>query len=686
MQFSTEEKDELFTILRSNKKGIEDTKHQLTLVDNKVGVLTTDMSKLNVRLSNAEAKAGIKPGDDLKLQSTSLQWICDKTAAKNFFEGHPGHKHAHAYPPGVSASQMIFGGSSSRTNVQQPPPQSATTQSVAPSASAPPPAAANQNSATSGGDTQETGGQGQAVPAKPDPMPLVYYTGGARYKKMPTPHIADLLERIRQDDMLAKTLKGINKPAATVKVGGKKATEEEMKIHEERQRELLEKLSKTGGEFYALLQKGKGAEGRLARWLRSKCRDAMKDSSYPVDPASRRVVDFVDGDRISPELNWFLDTEEKELFEKDLMDNDFTDIPPDSLSVAELILYHQHKMVIGNILMSDWREFDNWYGLEQRPAWVKILLAQILEEKFGISPGEFTQLRVVEITPMLNQFDRRFPHTLVVTVRNKSIAKTIVEKYNDKLKTMTNRERKELRARATYFLPDEMRDWVLKSEQMMLQLRKANTIQGRKKTNFCYRFGGVNGITELSLQMSVDNGEWEKVDTSRIKTHLISNKNRYRGDPHTAPMAVHHRRQLLQYRSNLDDPSNAGSRRKKPRELTEEDIRKAMAVPMAVKKAAETDSADKSASGLSNTNTNSNNRNEVQKERQFSLQLSNSFGILGDSQRQRSLSVVSATDPINTPGKRGPTPDKGGEHNKKINLEESVVLHSPLNNSDEFEY
>ena len=37
-------------------------------------------------------------------------------------------------------------------------------------------------------------------------MPLVYYRGGARWKKMPEPHISDLIEKIRKDDMLSNAM------------------------------------------------------------------------------------------------------------------------------------------------------------------------------------------------------------------------------------------------------------------------------------------------------------------------------------------------------------------------------------------------------------------------------------------------------------------------------------------------
>ena len=689
-KFNKDDRDKLFALLHNSEArqermqmGLDNCTHQLTLVGNQVGVITRDIGKINIRVEETERKAGIKPTEDTAVESTmlSLNWLEDKTADQNYFGLKANHKVAHTYPQGTSAAQMIFG-SGSRPNTQVPPPGfgSSTSNSqpinfsYASTVSMPPPAAANgnaqppttaDNKAQGQGLAQPTSNQGQAQPASSETMPIVYYRGGARWKKMPTPYIQDLIEKIHTDEMLTAALSGIDKNPPPVKVGGKKASPQEMEVFKERQRELLLKLSETGGEFYALLQKGKGGEGRLSRWLKSKCRDIMKDNSYQINPASRRLVDFVDGELISPELNWFLDTNEKDGFENDLMNYDMSSIPADKLDVAELILYHQHKLVVGQFLMSDWREFDNWYGLQCRPAWIKLLLAQILEEKFGVTNGDFTELGVIEITPMLNQFCARFPHTLVVTVRNRALAKVLVEKYNEKLKQKTSKERKELKLRCTYFLPDEMRDWVLKSEQKMVQLRKANTIQGRRKTNFCYRYGGVEGLTELNLYMSTDNAEFEKVDTSMIKTPYISNKNKYRGDPHSAPMALHHKRQLLQYRSNLDDPSNANSRRRKPKELTEEEINKAMEAANSARQEAAA-AAKKGASGPApKINTAGASI--------LAIPTSNSFNPLfgqRSASASRSASITSVTELISGGGKHNRSPEKEDEENKKANLDD----------------
>ena len=99
---------------------------------------------------------------------------------------------------------------------------------------------------------------------------------------------------------------------------------------------------------------------------------------------------------------------------------------------------------------------------------------------------------IIEITPLLGSFGARYPHSLIITVKNADIAEKLVQKHAELVRKTTKRERSRLFKKFLYFLPDETKDRVTRLDARQDQLRKSNEIKGHKKTNFFYRWSSDN--------------------------------------------------------------------------------------------------------------------------------------------------------------------------------------------------
>ena len=181
------------------------------------------------------------------------------------------------------------------------------------------------------------------------PLPMVFYKGGSGHQTLPTPHIEDLVARFKKDSMLSAALQGLNLVHPDNKVGGKKATQEDKEAYEKKQQALLLQLGQTGDQFVRLLEKGRGAEGRLTKWLRQVCRDTMAKEGYTVNPVNRRLHDWVDGNRLNPSYNWHINYAMKKTLEDALKKNDFKDVdgPLRHTAPADLRCLHLCPLRLG---------------------------------------------------------------------------------------------------------------------------------------------------------------------------------------------------------------------------------------------------------------------------------------------------------------------------------------------------
>ena len=395
------------------------------------------------------------------------------------------------------------------------------------------------------------------------------------YRTVPEPHLQDLSDRIKYEEFMKEALSGLD--AATANMGsipgGHGWTVKEARDYDAEQDKLLAKLRETGGEMMKLLAMGRGGEGRLRRMLKEKCREVMANSGYKIDPRTRRVNDIVDGPRLSPELNWYLDTDMKFQLEEDLSKEDFSDIPAHLQERARLGSYHTRKFILGDILMSTWRDFDQFYGVNKRPMWLSVLVHNHLTEKFDFTIGDVTSLQIVEITPLLGSFGHRYPTKLLITAKNTKLVEKLVDQYEEVLRKTNNRERRSMLMSATMFLPDECRDYVSRLEARMDQLRRGNDAL-KKRTAFSLRWGGEHGHpTDIIMKMSVDGSRWEELDTSFTRTNMISNRNNWRGPVDQAKMSNHHKRLLQTYRFNMNDNSARSAIKHLP-DLTQDQLKK----------------------------------------------------------------------------------------------------------------
>ena len=359
-----------------------------------------------------------------------------------------------------------------------------------------------------------------------DRPPLVYYRGGLDGATMPTPHLEDLSNFLKNDEALKKKLKGLGMEQPK-KVGGHKPTAEEEAAYQEREKLLLSKLSETNSNMIKMLEMGKGGEGRVNKLIKQKFRELSREHGYPINPRTRRVQDLVDGDHLSDlNLNWHLNTKRKGEFEDYLATREaslgrFND-DDGAMSRALLVTYHAHKIMLGDFTMADWREYDTAYGIEARPAYLPILVTNHLEANAGMTLGEIKDLGIVEITPLLPTFSARFPHLLVLTVQNAELARKMVDRHRETIRTTTNKERKKNFYKCQYYLPDETTDRVKRLEVRQDQLRKSNEYKGIKRTNFSYTWD----LSRMDLQMdtTADDSAWTTVDTSSTRSPLISTK------------------------------------------------------------------------------------------------------------------------------------------------------------------
>ena len=279
-----------------------------------------------------------------------------------------------------------------------------------------------------------------------DRPPLVYYRGGLDGATMPTPHLEDLSNFLKNDEALKKKLKGLGMEQPK-KVGGHKPTAEEEAAYQEREKLLLSKLSETNSNMIKMLEMGKGGESRVNKLIKQKFREISREHGYPINPRTRRVQDLVDGDHLSEVgLNWHLNTVKKQEFEAYLAarERQLERFKNDDGEMAKalLVTYHVHKIVLGDFTMADWREYDSAYGIDARPAYMPIMVTNHLEANAGLTLGEIKLLGIVEITPLLSNFSARFPHMLVLTVLNADMARKMVDKHRDTIRITTNKERK----------------------------------------------------------------------------------------------------------------------------------------------------------------------------------------------------------------------------------------------------
>lgn len=490
------------------------------------------------------------------------------------------------------------------------------------------------------------------TPAQPDPLPLVFYVGGADYKSLPTPHLSELVERFKKDELLGAALKGLYTSEPDKRPGGIRPTKAEKAVYEERQKELLMKIGQTGSQFYELLEKGRGAEGRLTKWLRSTCRDVMAKEGYTVNPSTRRLKDWVEGNRLNPNMNWFINYTKKEELDKKLQGINYDDIDSSLREQAALINLYKHKILVGEFPMSEWKEYDSWYGVEQRPAYLNILLQNHLSEKFDIPSGEYEKLGVIEISPMAHSFGARFPHKLVVTMLNTDAIKFLVDKHEEHMRTVSSKDRRDDFASISHFFPDEMRDHISRLEARQGQLRRGNEARGPRKTTFSLRYGETN----LIMKMSVDSGDWVEQDTTFTKTPLISHRNGWRGRLEDSKLPNHYVRMLASHRYNRDN-GNTGRKKRNMRPLTEEDY--TLANLAGSNAGMEADTGDQSgASGLNNEQLTP------------TIMTQNRFDLIQTGQDK-------------TPGKRGSPPVKYDNIPKKSLLVPPKLM--PGNNIEEIE-
>ena len=158
---------------------------------------------------------------------------------------------------------------------------------------------------------------------------------------------------------MRKHLKGLGLATTTGKVGGKKPTADKVKVYEEKEKLLLNKLSQKSHEMVKALELRRGGEGRLNKILKSQLREVQKEQGYQVNPQSCRVVDYVDGEHLSDiNLNWYLDSEAKEAFEEHMSTWEFKSRDEAELAKQMMIRYHKHKCVLGDFSLGDWRDMD----------------------------------------------------------------------------------------------------------------------------------------------------------------------------------------------------------------------------------------------------------------------------------------------------------------------------------------
>ncbi len=398
--------------------------------------------------------------------------------------------------------------------------------------------------------------------------PLVFYKGGLDGESMPTPHLDDLTAFLKKNEGLQKRLRGLGQEQPK-KVGGVKPTKEQEAEYKRREDLLLNKLSETNTNMVKMLEQGRGGEGRVNRLIKQKFREISRDQGYPVNPRTRRVHDVVDGDTLCDiNLNWHLNTKNKEIFEKHLRERDLSAWSEDGdRARALLVTYHVHKITLGDFTMPEWREYDTMYGLDARPVYLPILVENHLEAKAGLTLGQIKKLGIIEITPQLSGFSARFPHTLVLTVLNAELAEELVNKHRDTIRITTTKERKKAFYRLQYYLPDETQDRVKRLEARQEQLRKSNEFKGLKRTNFSYTWDTER--MDLQMDMSVDDGPWTKVDTSSTRSPLISTRNEWRGKIDNLRMSNHHLRMLMQFRYSATGRTATG-KRKQLQPLTDE--------------------------------------------------------------------------------------------------------------------
>ena len=575
-------------IMLDIQAGITTTNANVKNIGDQVENLSSDMSKLATRIGNTEQKLSIKPDAGTQIQTRKIQWVKDKTAqglyataaAPNYTVPPPppglfgqgqGQHHGHGYsappPPAASAATAGATPAPAQATFQPPPTQASQIQTNF----QPPPGQVFVDQQPAAKERPKPQTQDDEI----KPFPLVYYKGGINYRTVPEPHLQELSDRIKYEEFMKEALSSLDANTANRGSipGGNGWTVKEARDYDAQQDELLAKLRETGGDFMKLLAMGRGGEGRVRRMLKEKCREVMANSGYKIDPRTRRVNDLVDGQRLPPELNWYLDTDMKFQLEEDLSKEDFSEIPAHLQERARLGSYHTRKFILGDILMSTWRDFDTFYGVDKRPMWLSILVNNHLTEKFDFTIGDVTALQILEITPLLGSFGNRYPTKLLVTARNTKLVEKLVDQYEEVLRRTNNKERRSMLMSATMFYPDECRDYISRLEARMNQLRKGNDAL-KKRTAFSLRWGGEHEYpTDIIMKMSVDGSNWEEIDTSFTRTNLISNRNNWRGPVDQAKMSNHHKRLLQTYRFNMNDTSARSSIKHLPA-LTQEQMKK----------------------------------------------------------------------------------------------------------------
>ena len=513
--------------------GIRDTGIKLDKLDKEVGSLSINFDRLTTRVQNTEFQLGVTPSSDTTPVPTCRPRLLDRR-----------------HPDSVRQLELQL--------------QKASAGSPAP------PAPARHNVISSAAEAVLGEKQKEAEQKADKRPPLVYYKGGLDGVTMPAPHLDDLSEFLKNEEDLRKKLKGLGVEQPK-KVGGHKPTQEEEDEYRERENQLLIKLSETNTNMVKMLEMGKGGEGRMNRIIKQKFREISKEHGYPINPRTRRVQDLVDGDHLSDlHLNWHLNTKLKETFERLLVEKEeefvaFRD-EDGAMAKALLVNYHTHKIIVGDFTMAEWREYDAAYGIEARPVYLPTMVTNHLEAN-GMTLGEIKELGIIEITPLLSSFSARYPHQLVLTVLSNEVARKMVDKHRETIKTTTNKERKQLFYKCQFYLPDETTDRVKRLEARQDQLRKSNEYRGYKRTNFSYVWDTEN--MDLQMEMTVDGSEWAAVDTSSTKSPLISTKNEWRGKLENMRMSNHHLRMLMQFRYSVTGRTSTGKKRQlKP--LTDE--------------------------------------------------------------------------------------------------------------------
>ena len=426
----------LQSVLMGIANDVKSTKTDVKEIKEDVTTLSDNFDRLTTRVTNTEFKLGVTPSNEtLPIKSSRVK-------CNGFM----------VYDSVTKTSKLVTPDEFHRLQQQQPLQSTAAISGA--SVTLPLPQSSISTAPMPGADKVA----GHEEVKKP---PQVYYKGGINYSKMPTPHLDDLIEHLKADEALRTHLKGLGTATPSVKPGGKIPTATEVKDYEEKEKLLLHKLSEKSHQMVNALEQGKGGEGKLTKIFKSQLREIQKEQGYQVNPRTRRVADYVDGDYLSDaNLNWYLDTTAKEAFEEDILSWEFDTEDEVELAKQMMIRYHKHKCVVGDFSLGDWRDMDRAYGLEARPAYLPTLVHNHLEDKMGLSQEEVEALGIIEITPLLGSFGARYPHSLIITVKNADIAEKLVQKHAELVRKTTKRERSRLFKKFLYFLPDETKDRV----------------------------------------------------------------------------------------------------------------------------------------------------------------------------------------------------------------------------------